>query len=275
MGDLISTWRELTGGNPEEIVLAVDFDATGRPEARFTDLAQRLGPDFTVWETAPQGMEAEAGPDGESYVKRWAEAARADGRTVRAVLGFCAGGVFAPFLADRIAEWQERPKLLLFDPETVTPMTMYWQFAKVVELAAPTLTAAELAEAQDAGRRAQEELRSLDALSAELLTIFRRVGELAFPRLGLDATSSGELMATFSSFIGYLGAAGSLDPLAGWRTATVLASTTPTSGLNGYRQIHPDAGQDLVAREIRVETEHGNLLGNDEVAKLAVELLTS
>jgi hypothetical protein len=266
----LKTWRELVGGKTDDVILAIDFDATGRPEARFTDLAERLGPSFTIWETLPAQVGA---TDGEGYIKQWADEVRSTGRHVRAVLGFCAGAAFAPSMSARIGTWQETPPLILFDPEIVTPITLYWQYVKVVELAATSLTPGELDEARETGRLAQQLVSNLDQLAAELLKTFQKFAGIAFERMGLNAEKSAELMDTFAGFVGYLAAAGQLEPIPDWRTATVLASTSPTSGLNGLRAIDPTLGDDVAAREIRFELEHAELLRDDQVIKTVRELL--
>ncbi|MEU7982033.1 hypothetical protein AB0B63_26320 [Micromonospora sp. NPDC049081] len=268
-----TTWRALTTGSTDEVALAIDFDATGRPEARFADLAPHLGPDSSVWETVPLGMDALAGPSGEGYVKRWADEVRDSGRTVTAVMGFCAGGALAPALAAQVGQWQAEPQLILFDPETVTPLTMYWQFAKIIEVATSSLTPTELDEAREAGRQAQRDLAGLEPLADRLSEIFGQVGAVAFPRLGLDATSGAEVVTLFRSFISYLCAAGQFDPLPAWSRATVLTSASPTSGLNGYRTINPQAPTNLAGNEITFPVEHAGMLADPAVAAATRELL--
>jgi hypothetical protein len=269
-----TTWRALTTSSAETVALAIDFDATGRPEARFADLAPRLGADTSLWETVPLGMDTLAGPTGEGYVKRWAEEVRADGRTVTAVMGFCAGGALAPALAAQIGQWQPEPQLILFDPEIVTPLTMYWQFAKVLEVATSSLSPAELEQAREAGRLAQQQLDGLEPLAARLTEIFAEVGAIAFPRLGLDVTSGNEVITLFRSFISYLCAAGQFDPLPDWTRATVLTSASPTSGLNGYRTINPQAPRRIAGEELTFAVEHAGMLNDPEVAATTRRLLS-
>lgn len=52
----LRTWRDLSGGDAGSVLLAIDFDATGRPEARFTDLAAAPGPGYPLWETVPAAV---------------------------------------------------------------------------------------------------------------------------------------------------------------------------------------------------------------------------
>ena len=267
-------WRELAGDNPDELVLAIDFDATGRPDARFTDLVGNMGPGFTVWETVAQSMASEPGTDGQEYVARWAEEIRATGRRVGAVLGFCVGSVYATALADHVETWQsERPRTVFFDPEQASPLSMYWQYRKVIELMSPALSAAEVAEAEDAGQRAYEDAESLAGLGSELLEQFHRLGEVAFGRMGLDAERRAELSHTFTGFISYLSASADIDPVAGWRQGAAISSGTPTSGLNALRATAPGADKDAVAEEIRFATQHTELLRDPEVARAVSGLL--
>lgn len=266
----LRTWRDLSGGDAGSVLLAIDFDATGRPEARFTDLAAALGPGYPLWETVPAAV---APADGEGYVKRWADEILEIGRPVRGVLGFCAGAAFAPAVADRLATGGERPPLLLFDPEVITPLSLYWQYAKVIEFAATSLTPAEMAEAQDAGRHAQQRTPDVEELGAELLRQFRTYAGNAFDRMGLSPARAEELMSTFTAFMDYLVAAAGTDPVPAWRSATVFTSTSPTSGLNGLRAMDPSIGE-VAGRELRFDLTHGELLRDEAVARTVRELLS-
>ena len=48
------TWRILGNADAHELVLAVDFDATGRAEGRFTDLA--AGPGWEARRVREEGV---------------------------------------------------------------------------------------------------------------------------------------------------------------------------------------------------------------------------
>lgn len=85
MADPIS-WRVLSEGAGNDIVVAVDFDATGRPEARYTELAKIIDPPLTIWETVPQQVSAEPGTPGEAFVSAWLAEVGASGRRVSAVI---------------------------------------------------------------------------------------------------------------------------------------------------------------------------------------------
>lgn len=267
----LSMWRALPPGRAGEVILAIDFDATGRPEARFADLAERLGPAYTVWETRPQ---RDGRPDGDAYVQRWATEILMAGRPVRAVLGFCAGAAFAPSLALLVSNRQPFPvPLILFDPEVVTPDTLYWQYTKIVNIAAPTLTPDETTRAMEAGREARSRSGDLAQLGADVDGALRKHVAVAFERLGLDEERSNELLEAFAAFVEYLCAAGTLDPIPDWKSATAISSSSAASGLNRLRAADPTIGADLVAREVRLDVPHSELLRSSEAADAVRSLL--
>ncbi|MFC9913222.1 hypothetical protein [Streptomyces sp. NPDC059862] len=266
------TWRVLGNAEAHELVLAVDFDATGRAEGRFTDLATGLaGLPFSIWETVPQEAGTGGGAGGAGPVERWLEEVAADGRPVRAVLGFCVGAVYAGAIAQRLAARQgQAPALVLFDPEQSAPLTLYSQFHKVIDSMSALLSAEETAQAAAEARRAHEQHTTMASLGAELLAVYRRTAKPAFDRLELDDKRQEEITAVFASFVGYLIAAAEIDPLPAWREAVVVTSSSPTSGLNGSR----GAGQDItVGREIRVDVPHVDLLRDPGVTRTVAELL--
>ncbi|MGW7260545.1 hypothetical protein [Streptomyces sp. NPDC054834] len=274
-GKAPTTWNVLTGGDPTSVVLAADFDASGRAEARFTDFVGHLGGGLTVWETVPQAVATRPDLPAEAYVKQWTDEVRASGRTVRAVLGFCAGSVYAAALAHEVEAWQGSfPLTVLFDPERASAASMYWQFHKAVDQMTPTLGPAETGAAQDAGQRAQEDSPNLSDLARRLLLIYHSVAGKAFDKLGLDAARRAELTETAGAFLSYLATAEQIEPLPAWRRSTVITSATPTSGLNALRALHPGQFDDLPAEELRFDVAHVDLLRTPEIARAVSRLIT-
>lgn len=267
----LSTWRALPPGGRDEIVLAVDFDAAGRPEARFADLAALLGSDYAMWETRPQrGTRT----DGEAYLDRWSAEIEATGQRVRAVLGFCAGAAFAPSMAQRVADRQRSAvPLILFDPEIVTLDTLYWQYTKIVDIASPALTRAETDRALEAGRRLRARSSELLQLGGQIRAALVEHVAVAFERLGLDEERSTELLDAFADFVEYLCAAGTLHPIPGWKQATVVSSSSAMSGLNRMRSTDPTIGDDVAAREVRLDLPHSELLRSPESADIVRNVL--
>jgi hypothetical protein len=267
-----AAWTPLNdaGDSAAAVVLAVDYPFTGRPEAGFADLVGKLPGDYPVWETAPPVKGAETGLTGADYVDRWY--AGVGDRPVRAVLGFCAGSVYAAALADRIAgdDPAARPTLLLFGPEAPNAITVYWQFHKIIDGLGVVLTPDEVAEAQREGQRISEQTTALPELGERLLEVFRRVAAVAFDRARLDAVRRADFVDTVNAFMSYLVAAATIDVSAGWTGATAISSRTETNGLN---LVPPRERAGLVAREIRFDIEHADLLRDPDVVRAVAEQL--
>lgn len=270
----IPRWTPLNDidGGAGGLVLAVDYPFTGRPEAGFADLVGKLPRDYPVWETVPPAGGVEQGMTGADYVDRWYADVRASGGPVHAVLGFCAGSVYALALADRVAKDNggDRPALLLFDPETPNAVTMYWQFHKVVDGLGAVLSPGEVAEAQREGQLISQEIADLNELGARLLEVFRRAGTVAFDRARLDAVRRANFVDTVTAFMSYLVAATTIDVSGGWTGATAFSSRTATNGLN---LVPAEDRAGLVDQEIRFDIEHADLLRDPEVVRTVAEQL--
>ena len=268
------TWKTLVEGeNSKGIVLAVDFDTTGRPEARFSDLVANLGSAFEVRETVPPPAVSGKPLTGEDYVDFWAAPVESERTPVHAVLGFCGGAIYAATLAERIGRIQgEAPKLILFDPELSTAQTLFWQFHKVMGFLSDMLTADEIAQARTVGQEAFDRITEAVPLKDELMRLMRELGEPALIAIGLDQQRRDELFDVFESFMCYLAAASEIDPREQWRSAVAFNSTSPLSGLNAMRS----SGVEItVGEEITVEAEHGTLLSDKEMAAAVADLLDS
>jgi len=263
-------WRKLSAGdNPTGIVLAVDFDVTGRVEARFSDLVANLDTSYAVWEAVPPA--ADDTRTGADYVTHWLRGTQDAGLPVRALMGFCAGSVYAAALAERIGQTQDTaPLLLLFDPEVSMPRTLLWQFLKIVGFMSATISAEASAAMRDAGQKAFEENPKVDDLRKALSALVREQAEPAFEAAGLDRRLRSELLDIIDSCLSYLAAASDIDPLEQWKTATAFCSSSPMSGLRGMKM----AGHDVtVARDISVAADHGTLLADPQIAATVSRLL--
>jgi len=268
----LRTWNVLSEGEGDrpEVILAVDFFATGRPEAGFTDLVSRLAAPHAVWETIPPPVGTEDDMTGTDYVERWLAEVEASGVRVRACFGYCAGSNYAVTLANRISRRQDTPVMVLFDPEEVTPMGMYGQFHKVIANMSAVLTEDEIARAQKLGWEAQQRQDDLRLLGQELKGVFRSEAHAAFDRLGLDDERKDEFAATFGSFLAFLAAAVQIEPAPSWTAGTAISSASPANGLN---LVPDDTRATLVAREIRFDLVHADLLRDPAVAAAVGELL--
>lgn len=269
-----AAWRRVSpgGGADDSLILAVDFAASGRPEATFSDLAAGLGSSRSVWESVQPPPGSPGALHAEDYLLHWAGEIQASGRPVSAVLGFCAGSTFAAELAVRVGHWQgNAPQLLVFDPESPTALTLYYQFRKVVETLSGILGEEAAAKIVSAGADAHERLDQVTPLAQELVRIFTEAGNEACMAAGLDEEFAEELVGTYRSFVTYLVAAAEIDFRSRWNSAVAFSSATVTSGLN---PLAPAERSALVRREVRFPVDHAGLLRDPDVAYAVSQLLS-
>ncbi|MFG2844711.1 hypothetical protein ACGF12_16285 [Kitasatospora sp. NPDC048296] len=253
-------WRRIGDGEGGRTVLAVDYDATGRPEATFDELAAHPAlAGLTLW----HAVQPETGPGAtacaEDYLRAW-QRPPVDG-PVEAVLGYCVGGVFTGELADRLAERQGfRPQVLLFDPEPVDDGSVLRDFLKTLD----TMTI--LSEPERAEYRAKAEAAraaggaDFGAAAAGITAVYEAAAGEAFERLGLDEEESEDLLDLFRSYVRYLTAAREMtEP--GWAAATALTSAGSSPGAPHARE------------ELGFDTTTAALLEDDRVAEAVARLL--
>jgi hypothetical protein len=264
-------WTKLTDSNPNQILLCSDFTATGRSVATFADLAAATGLAASFFETAPPRPGAEAGLGSDGYVQRWAGELPVAGAEVVAVTGFCVGAVFAaPIYHAVCAQQATEPLLLLFDPERPSPQLLLRHFRELLLGMRQYLNAAELAAVDGHCQQAPVSSASMTELASWLADRFTTIATAALQRIGLDAEYSGEVAATFRSFISYLAAASGIDPTAAWQQATAFSSADPHSGLNS---LAPADRAAAVAIEHRFDLHHTTLLSDPAVAERVCGLL--
>jgi len=266
-------WKTLAEGEGE-VVLAVDFDATGQPEARFADLVANLtGGGYSVWETVqPDPAVAEGGPG--AYHAHWMQRLLDEGPEIRAILGYCAGAVHAAALADGLAAARgAQVPLVLFDPETIDADSLLFEFQRVIGLMAGIIPGPEIDACNETAMRVRARHADLRPLCDELLDLIRDVGVPALDRAGLSEAIRDELIGIFSSFMRYLTAAGEIDPWGQWSTAVVFTSNSPLSGLNGTRAARPNGPRIEVQQEITVDVDNNWILADPSVARALDALL--
>lgn len=260
-----NSWKILSRGGDAGLVLAVDFSNTGRPLAGFHDLAPRLDPPVTLWETLPPASGQVAPTD---YVDWWLTEIRQSGQPVRAVLGYCAGAVLAAQMAERIATWQDEPLLILLDPELPNTLGIYRDFHLVGDALAAVLSPDELREFHEEGRRVQEKYGDEDirAVGLALGEVFTAAISTSAERLGLDDEIRDELAGVFDSLVAYLVAATQFDPLPVWSRGIVICSHEPGSGA-------PVRPMMKVGRVVEIEVKHQDLLRHELTARATSDLL--
>ncbi|WP_086847714.1 hypothetical protein [Amycolatopsis kentuckyensis] len=259
----LHSWHPIDeNADDKEVIITVDFTVTGRPEAGFAELAKHLETPYGIWESLPPAVGDETGMTGDDYLDRWTSELRASGAEVKAVFGYCASSVFALAIAERIATWQAKPRVVLFDPTAATGFTvLYYGFFRVVDALAAVLTEDEVREAHAAGEAAQRTHDDLETLTKEFVRLYRDVGTTAFERVELDADRADELVSWFRSYMTYLVAASQV--------------TVPgdLGGVDVIRSAELPGALEIGAREIRFDIDHSGLLSQPEVAQAVRGLL--
>ena len=268
-------WKTLVeGGAAGGVVLALDFDGTGRPEARFADLVANLAGDgYSVWESVqPDLAVAEGGPD--AYRAHWIQRLLDEGPDIRAIFGFCAGAVYAADLAAGLAAARgTQVPLVLFDPETVDADALLFEFQTAIGFMAGTIPEPEIDAYNETATQVRARHVDLRPLCDELLDLVRKIGPPALDRAGLSEAIRDELIGMLCSFMRYATAAGEIDPWAQWSTAVVFTSNSPLSGLNGIRAACPPGSRIEVRHEITVDVDNKGILADPAVARAVDELL--
>ncbi|MEV6116060.1 hypothetical protein AB0L59_27070 [Streptomyces sp. NPDC052109] len=252
-----------------ELVVVADFAATGRQAANFHDLVKLLDTGHTIWETAPVPWGQEAGMTGRDQAERWLDGIRGSGLKVRALLGFCGGGIYAGVMADRIAEWQDRPRLVLFDPGFAERHMLTEHVEGFYRRLAKAFTEEQLA---DGRRRVAEAAAATGALELadRLGELFRDELRPAIVRAGWSERAAEDGADLVNGYLHWLAGAIDLDPRPAWRSADVLNSATAGIGLH----IIPEPQRSALFGSARFfDVPHGDLLRTAEVAEAADRLL--
>jgi hypothetical protein len=264
MADPLSWRTTASGPGADGAIVAVDFANTGRPDTGFGTLVPRLATDHALWETVVPEPGAEAGMSGADYVDRWAGALAPGAPVVAAVFGYCASSTFALALAERIAGWQRRPRVVLFDPTQITgPTVLRYGFTPVIEALRPVLGEEDVEQARKNAAEAVRTHAGLAGLTAELLRIYSDAGAAAFERIGLRADRAEELVAWFRAYLRYVLAASALPVEAAPAGVTVIRANDLPDG--------PFAAE----RELRFDVPHTGLLGHPGVADAVTALLSA
>jgi hypothetical protein len=254
-------WTRVSDTRGTSIVLAVDFDGSGRPEATFRDLARLLPEHLDIWHAvAPPDSYGTGGP-ADHYLTWWGDLPQ-DRDRVTAVLGYCAGSVFASALADRIEAAQgRRPAVLLFNPGAPSVDTVHRDFDGIMR----SMTTLNHAERRELPRRI---LRILDRhgadferVSTEFAALYLEACEAVCGRLGIDSDLGDELASLFRSYLRYLSAARQLPRQPRWKSASSLCS-------------REHAGTHFTDHEIVFDLRRSELLRSRIVAETACDILS-
>lgn len=250
------------GGLTRPVVLAVDFDTTGRKEATFHDLVQSFPGPRTVWLSAqpPDSHRAELSPS--EYLTWWAGDSLGVSTQVGAVMGYCAGSYFAAALADAMEQRQGfRPKVVLFNPGRPDVTTLRTDFAGTID-SMSLLTPDERSGFLEKGRTALDaSSASFDEACETVLGLYGQASRVTFSRAGIDADVGDELLGVFRSYTSYLRAARQVEYRPEWAESAAVVSKEHSSKPAFTRT------------RIRSEAGRENLLGEPEVARTAFRLV--
>ncbi|MDL4820042.1 hypothetical protein [Actinomadura opuntiae] len=238
------TWTTISDGGPERpAVLAVDFDATGRAEATFRELVESFTAALPVrlCGQPPAGHREDLPPA--AYLDWWADGAP---ERVGAVLGYCAGSLFACALADVLAERRgSRPAVVLFNPGRPDVRTIRRDFDGIVgtmPALEPRERAAFHARAADLAAGTPD---AFDEVADAILGLYGEASRLAFRRAGVDDDVGAELVAVFRSYVSYLRAARRIEYRPEWAAETTLVSRDHAPGPEfGRTPIWAGSGRD-------------------------------
>ncbi|MFI5780653.1 hypothetical protein [Nocardia sp. NPDC051570] len=251
-------WRQLSVGEGESVVLAVDFEQTSRVEAGFRDLIARFPEPLTVW----QAVQPPSGSSAEDYIAWWSTELDSEDANVVAVMGYCAGSVFASAVADEIERRRGlRPLTVVFNPGRPSKDSVDRDFRAIIGSLSP-LSADERAEVIDT---ANDILRRWDrdpgTTIDRLLALYRAQTGIAFERAGVAADVGQELVDVFRSYTAYLRAAHQITPRSSWSVATAVCS------------IEGDGEPGFAEWTIPIATSRQDLLRSETVARTVFELL--
>lgn len=261
---LSSAWRVLSTGSSDEVVLACDYSTTARPEAQFSDFVTHLEPALTVWETTMPKPGTQTDWHADDYLDWWVEPLRASGTRVSAVLGFCAGSVFAAAVAHRVSQLQSQEvPLVILEPELPTSMALYDHYHRAIEMFAAVLDRSDVDGMLLAGQELLARNGDLQVFGPALSELYVRVAGDAMAKIGLDAARRAELSAIFALFISWVVAAGPIDPRQEWARAICVS---------GKGDI--DQGMETGLR-ITVDVDHDRMLADPEVVRTVVDALAS
>ncbi|WP_433734135.1 hypothetical protein ACQP0C_18540 [Nocardia sp. CA-129566] len=252
----------LEPGASEYLVVAVDFDLTSRGEAGFRDLATLLPEPVTVWLTAQPPASIADTASGAVYTAWWWDRLAASGARIDAILGYCAGSVFACALADEVARQHgRRPATIVFNPGRPTRGSVFRDMRTTLT----SLSSLSAAERDDligqASALLQQWPRDVPGILDRLLALYRDAAGDAFERVGIAPDVSAELIDVFASYTAYLRAASTMAPHPQWSSATAVIS------------VEDDGEPDFTAHRIPTEISRRDLLRTPQVARLVLNAM--
>jgi hypothetical protein len=261
MGIESAAWTRISGRGDGPAVLAVDFDGSGRREATFRDLVKLFPDELDVWHAVPPDDGHLPGLPPEHYIDWWRGLPGGPETAVRAILGYCAGSVYASALADALeSDRADRPTVVLFNPGVPTVATLDRDFTGIVD-GLTVLDDAERSALRARARRARESSRDdFTAVSGEYVASYLEASATAFERYGISPDVGEQLTRLFRAYVNYLATARAVEVRPGWAASVALRAREQTGSGFG-----PD--------ETVFDLSRADLLRDQQVASRTLELL--
>jgi len=261
---------DVFGGESDQLILSVGFPVAGRREAGFAELAKKIGAKYRFLQAKLPTSSPGPRVSGAAYVRHWID--EIQGQPVAAVLGHDACSVYATALAEGIAQWQQSPRVILFDPRLASAGLLGHELYREIESISSLLSDDEI---ERAGRLAAEIAESSPgdvADAADAATgIYWEISSVAYDRAGIGGNYCRKSFAPFESYMSLLSAAGQVDRSKAWNRATAMVSFDYQDG--PYNSLPAADTCGAIRHSIPFDISHKDLLRSDSVAKKVLELL--
>jgi hypothetical protein len=261
------SWDVIFGAESGQLILSVGFPVESRREAGFAELAAKIGTKYRFLQAKLPSSPPGRWVSGTAYMRHWID--EIQGRPVAAVLGHRVGSVYATALAEVISQWQQAPRVILFDPQVASARLLGHELHKVIKGISSLLSDDEI---ERAGKLAAEmaESASGDVVDAAAAAagIYWEISSAAYDRVGIGGTYCRECFTPFESYMSLVSAAGEIDPSQAWKRSTAIVSfdyqdgPSPTGDSCG-----------MIGHSIPFNVPHTDLLRSDSVAEKVLELL--
>jgi hypothetical protein len=268
-----NSWNVISDVESDQIILGVDFPAAGRAEADFADLMTKVGsrwPRYRFLQTAPPDIGVAQRPSPDAYTGQWIQDVRNGQWRVVAVLGYCVGGVFAARVADGVSRHQDPPPVILLDPQFSNARLFRTEAYKIFGVIRSLLPDDKVGYAK--GRIDEltgAEPDDMADIGVGLVELYREMGSIALPKLGLDDTRQKEMVQLFESYMSWLSAASRIDPTPVWERSAAIISADYVALAGQDSSIGAACG--AAGRQILVEAAHADLLRSDSAVEAVLE----
>lgn len=265
----MALWDVIFGTDSGQLILGVDFPGTARREAGFVELAAKMGTKYRFLQAKLPNSTPGPQLSGTDWVRDWIE--EIHGQPVAAVLGHRVGGVYATALAEKISQWQQLPRVILFDPQPASVGLLGHELREEIKSISSLLSDDEI---KNAGKLAAEitETAPGDIVDAAAAAsgIYWEISSAAYDRVGIGGAYCRKSFASFESYLSLVSAAGQLHPSQVWKNSTAIVSSDYQD-----RSLAIDNSHDMIGHSILFDVSHRDLLRSDYVAEKVLELLES